>query len=451
MLWVKKRNGLRYIMIRCTLNFLITCIGKKQAGDIVLITNLRVTKQLKGIGMEHIGDTNRALQQEMDYQEYLAEELFRSESRGIFTDAQLRDLQNKVELNENHLDYLGATTNLENVFSDLTNKIASRSVSLSQRLEEPNFWDRNLIRNVRNCWKTVQMFSLASRVHISNAAEYQMFYYICNHFTHAMRTKTENLFRQIQNFDFNENYSSADNAQRFGNLMHESLRQYHLLSAEACRIAAKAQTVVPVHQRVQPLLRPTHGIVLCDYKTNQYGLRAYQNVIVLDNNVLSSQTTSCEDQTIPSGCSCSLQTAEGKTDSESPYTSSGGVVDDRQRVSEYTDPSTIPRSPSPSTASVSSACSSIVDIDCSNTFCDHREERLWKVQTSDGKIEMEVPAVAIMLCETDQMAINTAFDLCEQLTEIWEKTIDSYLAGAVTLLSGYLKYLNTSEVCRIHS
>nr|VZI16502.1 unnamed protein product [Spirometra erinaceieuropaei] len=69
--------------------------------------------------MEHIGDTNRALQQEMDYQEYLADELFRSEPRGIFTDAELRDLQNKIELNESHLEYLAATTNLENLFSKI--------------------------------------------------------------------------------------------------------------------------------------------------------------------------------------------------------------------------------------------------------------------------------------------------------------------------------------------
>ncbi|VDL95081.1 unnamed protein product [Schistocephalus solidus] len=104
--------------------------------------------------MEHIGDNNRALQQEMDYQEYLAEEMLRTESR------------------------------------DLTNKISERSVRLSQRLEAPNFWDR--------------------------------FYYICDHFTHAMRKKTVNLFQQIQGFEFNENFASADNAQRFGNLMHPS-------------------------------------------------------------------------------------------------------------------------------------------------------------------------------------------------------------------------------------
>uniref|UniRef100_A0A0X3PLH1 Desmoplakin SH3 domain-containing protein n=2 Tax=Schistocephalus solidus TaxID=70667 RepID=A0A0X3PLH1_SCHSO len=406
---------------------------------------------MKGINMEHIGDNNRALQQEMDYQEYLAEEMLRTESRGVFTDAELRDLQNKIELNENHLEYLAATTNLENLFSDLTNKISERSVRLSQRLEAPNFWDRNLIRNVRNCWKTVQMFSLASRVHISNAAEYQMFYYICDHFTHAMRKKTVNLFQQIQGFEFNENFASADNAQRFGNLMHESLRQYHSLSAEIHRISEKSQTVVPVYQRVQPLLRPVHGVVLCDYKTNHYGLRAGQHVIVLDNNASPSEIPSCEDQTISSECSCSLTATEMKTDAESPSKASAGIIDDRQQMSELADLDTVPRVPSSLTSSISSSSSSIAEVGCSATFCSHQEERLWKVQTSDGKNELEVPAVCVMLCETDQSAISTAFDLCEQLTRIWADTIDIYLESTVTLLSGYLKYLNTSEHVDVES
>ncbi|VDN09167.1 unnamed protein product [Dibothriocephalus latus] len=373
--------------------------------------------------MEYIGDTHQALQEEMDRQVGLEADLAEYTRRGIFSAEHYAEFAEQIDVNQCHLEYLAGSTGLEKLFS-------------------------NLSRNIRSNWKTIQMFSLASRVHICNAAEYQMFYYISDHMFNQINNKTTYLYQQAEEIASDDNYTPVNVAERLTALLNESLKEFQSMSSEILKLIDKAHKVSPVYQRIQPLDRPTMGMMLCDYKTTNFSLRAGQQVIVMDNNMPTPSSSSDE---IAAGSTQTESTTTTTTTSmgtqcvcmQRPISPSHQAMPGDRSV---TDESTTYTDETECSTDETSHCSGTVT--CSSTTCMQKEARMWKVRTPDCAMTMSVPSVAIWLCETDRQAIDHSFQLAEHFVEVWSNLLDSWLVGVINMFSRL--FINLEDAEHIH-
>lgn len=195
------------------------------------------------------------------------------------------------------------------------------------------------------------------------------------------------------------------------------------------RILDKAQHVNPVYLRVRGLNRPVSGIMLCDYSTKNFGLRAGQHVYVLDNAYVTplntnSETTDASETSECSTCSqyCSLHhrsgcevcglplsTTTGTTSPTDVEVESGMATEEDvqgKRQRNGSESSTATGSP----GGPSDVSTSTTPPGCSHTLCSQREPVMWKVRTIDGSLTVDVPAVTVMINEHDEEAINHAYE-----------------------------------------
>lgn len=201
------------------------------------------------------------------------------------------------------------------------------------------------------------------------------------------------------------------------------------------RLLNKAHRINPVYLRVEGLSRPVSGIMLCDYSTKNFSLRAGQHVYVLDNAYVTPPTTSSEEteNTETSECStcshccgfhhhnrrgCEVCGASLSTTTETTTPSDMNAVETdmgsseeqhepgRQRL-EMSESSTV----TVSDGNHSDESSTVTNSrQCSHTFCSQKEPLMWKVSTSDGSLVVDVPAVTVMINERDDEAINNALE-----------------------------------------
>ncbi|CDS38339.1 expressed conserved protein [Echinococcus multilocularis] len=423
---------------------------------------------LSGINMEYIGETHQALEQELDYQTYLEEELKKCVSRGLYPQQDASNLQTLININREHLEFLSPITSLEHMFSEMAQKVSDRAVDLVNAQGSPEFWDRNLSKNTRACWKTVQRFSNVSRVHISNASEYHLFYYNCDHFLKSLQKRAEANYDRYKDIDVE--YPSITTT-RLNSYITEGLFKFQSLASEVLRILDKARRVHPVYLRVRGLNRPVSGIMLCDYSTKNFGLRVGQHVYVLDNAYATPLTTISEttDTSEASECStclpyCSLHRRPGcaicglplststettnQTDVED--VESGSVTEEEmngRRRRNASESSTATGSASgPSDVSISAT-----PPGCSRTLCSQREPVMWKVRTMDGSLTVDVPAVTVMVNEHDEEAINHAYEIYDFFTNMWREAIDIWLMKGVKALSAYFSSLIDAKYIRLEN
>lgn len=217
----------------------------------------------------------------------------------------------------------------------------------------------------------------------------------------------------------------------------EGLSKFQSLASEVMRLMDKAQRVNPVYLRVRALSRPVSGIMLCDYSTKNFSLRAGQHVYVLDNAYVTPLNTSSEvsDNSETSECStcsycCGLRhhrpgcencgvplstttttttTTEtnGTTEEE---TESTPVMQGQRVVMRHRQPSDASSQSEEHTGSSEESTVTTSSPGCSHTFCSQREPVMWKVRTSDGSLTVDVPAVAVMINERDEEAIAHAYE-----------------------------------------
>ncbi|EUB55997.1 hypothetical protein EGR_09161 [Echinococcus granulosus] len=418
--------------------------------------------------MEYIGETHQALEQELDYQTYLEDELKKCVSRGLYPQQDASNLQTLININREHLEFLSPITSLEHMFSEMAQKVSDRAVDLVNAQGSPEFWDRNLSKNTRACWKTVQRLSNVSRVHISNASEYQLFYYNCDHFLKSLQKRAKANYDRYKDIDVE--YPSITTT-RLNSYITEGLFKFQSLASEVLRILDKARRVNPVYLRVRGLNRPVSGIMLCDYSTKNFGLRAGQHVYVLDNAYATPLTTSSEttDTSEASECStclphCSLHRRPGcaicglplststettsQTDVED--VESGSVTEEemngRRRRNASESSTTTGSTSGPSDVSISAT-----PPGCSHTLCSQREPVMWKVRTMDGSLTVDVPAVTVMVNEHDEEAINHAYEIYDFFTNMWREAIDIWLTKGVKALSAYFSSLIDAKYIRLEN
>uniref|UniRef100_A0A5K3FQK0 SH3_10 domain-containing protein n=3 Tax=Mesocestoides corti TaxID=53468 RepID=A0A5K3FQK0_MESCO len=421
---------------------------------------------LSGINMEYIGETHQALEQELDYQTFLESELKSRVSRGLYSQQDAANLQMLIDLNREHLESLSPITSLEHIFSQITQKISDRAVDLVNFRDNPAFWDRNLSKNVRNCWKTVQRFSYISRVHISNAAEYQMFYYNCDHFVKSLEKKIEVSYNRSRSIDLD--YPSVT-TNRLNSLMTESLSSFQSMAADVMRLLDKAKHINPVYLRLRPLNRPASGIMLCDYSTKNFSLRTGQHVYVLDNATGSSMATSSaetEESESISVSSCSrcchhqhpgcancgqpLSSTTGTTTTTTEITGESAMTTDSNWQESDETPGDVSEVSTTAGSSPESGDESTAHA-CSHTLCSQREPLMWKVRTLDGSLTVDVPAVTVMINEADEEAISHAYEIYDHFTNMWRESIDIWLTKGVRALTGFFSNLLESKYVRVES
>eukprot|EP00108_Taenia_solium_P000274 TsM_001240700 transcript=TsM_001240700 gene=TsM_001240700 len=350
----------------------------------------------------------------------------------------------------------------------MAQKVSDRAVDLVNLQCSPAFWDRNLSKNTRACWKTVQRFSHVSRVHISNASEYQMFYYNCDHFLKSLQKRAEVNFNRYKDIDVE--YPSITTT-RLNSSITEGLLKFQSLTSEVLRILDKAQHVNPVYLRVRGLNRPVSGIMLCDYSTKNFSLRAGQHVYVLDNAYATPLTTNSEttDASETSECStcsqyCSLHHRPGCEVCGLPLSTTTGTtsptdveeVESGMVTREAVQGKRGRNASESSTATGSASGPSDVSTGttppgCSHTLCSQREPVMWKVRTMDGSLTVDVPAVTVMINEHDEEAINYAYEIYDFFTNMWREAIDIWLTKGVKALSSYFSSLIDAKYLRVEN
>lgn len=182
----------------------------------------------------------------------------------------------------------------------------------------------------------------------------------------------------------------------------------------------KAQRIIPVYLRVRGLNRPVSGIMLCDYSTKNFSLRAGQHVYVLDNAYVALTNTSSEEEDASEASECSTCSyccghRPGCENCGLPLSST--TTETTQTEGEGSDSVIVtpgdPVGASEATGSTSSANeeSTVTSSPgCSHTFCSQREPVMWKVRTADGSLTADVPAVTVMINEHDDEAISHAYE-----------------------------------------
>nr|VZI37942.1 unnamed protein product [Spirometra erinaceieuropaei] len=276
-----------------------------------------------------------------------------------------------------------------------------------------------------------------------------LFYYISDHFFNELKNKTTYLFKQAEEIASDDTYTPVTVAELLNSILHENLQQFQSMSSEVLKLIDKAHKVSPVYQRIQPLERPTMGLMLCDYRTTNFSLRAGQQVIVLDNNMSTPSSSSTELPTGSTQTSTSTTTTTANVQcacvprppspSNQDTPSGGYVLDDSTSYTEDTECSTDEGSRSSGTDT------------CSSTTCMQREARMWKVRTPDGALTMSVPSVCIWLCETDRQAIDHSFELAEYFVKVWADLLDSWLVGVVNMFSRVFINMEEAEYIRVES
>ncbi|VDN97793.1 unnamed protein product, partial [Rodentolepis nana] len=424
---------------------------------------------LSGINMEYIGETHQALEQELDYQTYLEDELKNYVARGLYSQHDAVNLQTLININREHLESLSPITSLEHMFSEISQKVSDRAVDLANARDSQAFWDRNLSKNMRACWKTVQRFAYVSRVHISNASEYQMFYYNCDHFIKSLQKKAEINYNRYRDID--TDYPSVSTS-RLNTFMTEGLAKFQSLASEVMRLMDKAQRVNPVYLRVRGLNRPVSGIMLCDYTTKNFSLRAGQHVFVLNNAYVTPLTSNsdategsetsecstcsyccglhhshhpgCENYEVQMSTTVTETTPTEEGTDSADLAQGAPVVMRRRQLSDVSSVTEETNGPSEESTVNSTP-------GCSHTFCSQREPVIWKVRTSDGSLTVDVPAVTVMINERDEEAIAHAHEIYEFFTNMWREAIDIWLTKGVKALTNYFSTLIEAKYIRLES
>ncbi len=191
------------------------------------------------------------------------------------------------------------------------------------------------------------------------------------------------------------------------------------MSADVLRLLDKAQRINPVYLRVRALNRPVSGIMLCDYSTKAFSLRAGQHVVVLDNAFITPVNSSSDETSESTGstdcsqccprrhaecaeCGNPLTTTTTTTTTSTNEIDSSSTVVDHQWVDNERVHGGVDDVSESSTATTSSDSGTQM---CSHTLCSHRETLMWKIRTLDGSLEVDVPAVTVMINEADEEAI----------------------------------------------
>ncbi|VDL85762.1 unnamed protein product, partial [Schistocephalus solidus] len=276
------------------------------------------------------------------------------------------------------------------------------------------------------------------------------FYYISDHFFNELKNKTTYLYKLAEDIASDDTYTPVNVAERLSAILNESLQQFQSMSSEVFKLIDKAHKVSPVYQRTQPLARPTIGMMLCDYKTTNFSLRAGQQVIVLDNNMPTPSTSSDEIATASTqtGTSTTTTTTTGtqcpcKRQPPSPSNqdllAGSSVTDDSTSYTEDTECSTYDVSHSSG------------PVTCSSTTCMQREARMWKVRTPDSSVMISVPSVCIWLCETDRQAIDHSFQLAEYFVKVWADLLDYWLVGLVNMFSRVFVSMEEAKYIHVES
>ncbi|VDM32787.1 unnamed protein product, partial [Hydatigera taeniaeformis] len=408
---------------------------------------------LSGINMEYIGETHQALEQELDYQTYLEDELKNCVSRGLCSEQDASNLQTLININREHLDFLSPITSLEHMFSSAENhvakqeleklrgkemvqKVSDRAVDLVNVQCSPSFWDR--------------------------------FYYNCDHFLKSLQKRAEVNYNRYKDIDVE--YPSITTT-RLNSYITEGLFKFQSLASEVLRILDKAQHVNPVYLRVRGLNRPVSGIMLCDYSTKNFGLRAGQHVYVLDNAYVTplntnSETTDASETSECSTCSpyCSLHNRPGCEICGMPLSTTTGTTSatdveeaelgmaaeediHRKRQRNLSDCSTATGTVGgPSDVSITTT-----PPGCTHTLCSQREPVMWKVRTMDGSLTVDVPAVTVMINEHDEEAISHAYEIYDFFANMWREAIDIWLTKGVKALSSYFSSLIEAKYIQLES
>lgn len=140
------------------------------------------------------------------------------------------------------------------------------------------------------------------------------------------------------------------------------------------RLINSAKRLTPIHLRVEPLQRPVRGVMLCDYAAAPgVDLKAGQRIYVIDNAV---STTAVGEAC--SGCGKPLDSS-----SSSCYSKT-----------------------------CSSVCTSSTDTATSTediSILSSTEVATWTIRTRDGRCIVNVPAVCVLINETDEEAIKQAY------------------------------------------
>lgn len=190
-----------------------------------------------------------------------------------------------------------------------------------------------------------------------------------------------------------------------------------------------ARRIVPVHLRVKPLVGPVSGIMLCDYRTSTFNLQAGQHVIVLAN-AAESEVSISESS---GSCSCMASSKRAHTDRRPHYRSPTSDIAccecDTQKnqhpmssdEQSFTSSTAVTEQTRCSTCTLGGEIgedeeyedesSGIIDSQTrsTNSMSCQCEHLMWKVRTPNGTLEVEVPAVTVMINETDVDAIDNAF------------------------------------------
>uniref|UniRef100_A0A183TCH8 DUF4456 domain-containing protein n=1 Tax=Schistocephalus solidus TaxID=70667 RepID=A0A183TCH8_SCHSO len=317
-----------------------------------------------------------------------------------------------------------------------------------------HFWDflyytQDLTPNLKSCWNTLRRLALATEFHVKMAAQYHQFHYK----RAAIEEKQEQIFACIvadmESKEWLDCRSTPLSIRRFADVLQTILDQMEHLHASIDNLLEEFRSTSPIYTRIQPLIEPVRGVMLCDYFTKTVSLREDQEVLVLSNGIAKPMpSTSRED----SSCSCRC----------SPCLSCSGCCsltsscDMHHETQSYPWSESTTRSPIQTEESAESLQSISTEVSCGITSCCTNSDTTtasadvtrytWLVKTMDKGIEAEVPGVCVALTEIDYSAVEQITGMYEEFSTFWKRIIDGMLLTGMKMFSSFFETLLTREV-----
>nr|XP_024217729.1 microtubule-actin cross-linking factor 1 isoform X6 [Halyomorpha halys] len=155
-----------------------------------------------------------------------------------------------------------------------------------------------VLGSLQSAWSRVLQFTLALETHIATTRTVQNFFRDLEQLRDWIHSRDE-----ILNTTYSASEFSLDEGERLLRGMQELREELNSRSTALSQMAERAQSVAPIKQRRQPVVRPIQVTAVCDYKSDTVEIEKGDQWILHDNSALTkwrvSPIGSTKDTNVP--------------------------------------------------------------------------------------------------------------------------------------------------------
>ncbi|KAL5972008.1 hypothetical protein TSMEX_000262 [Taenia solium] len=203
-----------------------------------------------------------------------------------------------------YLDTFQEISAIENLFSELSNRISDCSVTSALTKNSYRIANENSEEELNKAWSKVRSSALAAQYHVNAAAEYHKFNFKCDRLGFLFNQFWSQMGESTKGYRDPDSTIFSRKTAEFGRFLHDKLGEIkkHLTELERLRIAS--QSITPLQRAIQPSepAEEFEGVILCDFldELNKVYLRRGQRVKVLETGRSTGSTsTVTTDEPLP--------------------------------------------------------------------------------------------------------------------------------------------------------